>query len=98
MGEPTRLEGVGASEGVALGPAFFHVGDRQEPDRTTIPKDAVEEELQRFERAVGAVSEKLASTAERLRAIGGWGRGRHLRRARRDRRGPRAPFGGRGAR
>ena len=71
MGEPTRLEGVGASEGVALGPAFFHVGDRQEPDRTTIPKDAVEEELQRFERAVGAVSEKLASTAERLRATGG---------------------------
>ena len=70
MGEPSRLTGVGASEGVAVGPAFAYVAGDLEPGRKNISEDAVEEELGRFRRAVEAVAARLSETGERLRASG----------------------------
>src|SRR5215216_259903 len=66
MVEVTRLSGVGASEGVAVGPAFVHLAGELEPERSDIPEEAVEEELERFRRAVEAVAGKLTETSERL--------------------------------
>ncbi len=65
-----RLEGVAASEGVAVGPAFVHVPAEPEPERETIPEDAVETELGRFKSATEAVVRDLGQTAERLREGG----------------------------
>src|SRR5215210_4771747 len=70
MKETTRVTGVGASEGVAVGPVFVHTGGEPEPERQKIPEDAVEEELGRFRQAVEAVVAKLSETAERLEASG----------------------------
>jgi hypothetical protein len=41
MVEMSRLTGVGASEGVAVGPVFVHAGG--EPERERISGDTVEE-------------------------------------------------------
>ncbi len=38
----TRLTGVAASEGVAVGSAFVYVTRELEPERENIPKDAVD--------------------------------------------------------
>lgn len=65
-----RLTGVAASEGVAVGPAYVHNPGELEPERKTIPEDAVEAELQRFNDAVAAVVPKLEETAEGLREAG----------------------------
>ena len=65
-----KLTGVGASEGVIVGPAFVHTGSEPEPERERIAEDEVEAELARFGRAVEAVVGKLAQTGERLRAVG----------------------------
>ena len=65
-----KVSGVGASEGVAVGPVFVHAGGEPEPERERIPEGAVEEELGRFRRAVEAVVARLSETAERLRAAG----------------------------
>ena len=65
-----KLTGVGASEGVIVGPAFVHTGSEPEPERERIAEDEVEAELARFGRAVEAVVGKLAQTGERLRAAG----------------------------
>ena len=65
-----KLTGVGASEGVAVGPAFVHAGPEPEPERQRIAADEVEAELARFARAVEAVAGNLAETAEGLRAAG----------------------------
>jgi phosphotransferase system enzyme I (PtsI) len=65
-----KLEGVGASEGVAVGPAFVHVPHEPKPERQTIPEEAVEEELTLFGDAVEAVVRHLSETAERLREGG----------------------------
>jgi phosphoenolpyruvate-protein phosphotransferase (PTS system enzyme I) len=70
MDKPLKLTGVGASEGVAVGPAFVYVAGELEPDRRSITNDAVEEELVRFRHAVEAVVGRLSETAERLRAAG----------------------------
>ena len=70
MVEVTRLSGVGASEGVAVGPAFVHLAGELEPERSDIPEEAVEEELERFRRAVEAVAGKLTETSERLSESG----------------------------
>ncbi len=70
MGEPSSFTGVGASEGVALGPVFLYVTRDLEPGRKTIPEDAVEKELERFRRAVEAVVARLSETSERLQASG----------------------------
>jgi phosphoenolpyruvate-protein phosphotransferase len=65
-----RLDGVAASEGVAVGPAFVHVPSEVEPERETITEEEVERELERFRDAVEAVARELAQTAERLREGG----------------------------
>jgi phosphoenolpyruvate-protein phosphotransferase (PTS system enzyme I) len=65
-----KVSGVGASEGVAVGPVFVHAGGEPEPERERIPAGAVEEELGRFRGAVEAVVARLSETAERLRAAG----------------------------
>jgi phosphoenolpyruvate-protein phosphotransferase (PTS system enzyme I) len=65
-----KLDGVAASEGVTLGPAFVHVTSAPKPERETIPREAVEEELTRFRNAVEAVVRELSETAERLRESG----------------------------
>ena len=70
MVEVSKLTGVGASEGVAIGPAFVHVAGELEPERKTIPEDAVEAELGRFRRAVEVVAGKLSETSERFREAG----------------------------
>ena len=65
-----RLDGVAASEGVAVGPAFVHVPSEPEPERESITEEEVEKELERFREAVEAVARELAQTAERLREGG----------------------------
>ena len=70
MADNVRLNGVAASEGAAVGPAFVHVPRELKPERESISKDAVEEELGRFQSAVETVTRKLSETAERLREGG----------------------------
>jgi phosphotransferase system enzyme I (PtsI) len=67
---PSKLTGVGASEGVAVGPVFVHAGGELEPERKTIPESAVQSELDRFRRAVEAVVGTLSEAGERLSASG----------------------------
>ena len=66
----TRLTGVAASEGVAVGPAFVHVPKELKPERENISEVEVEEELGRFQSAVEAVAKKLSATAEEMREGG----------------------------
>lgn len=65
-----RLDGVAASEGVAVGPAFVHAPAALEAERSTIEKGAIEEEKGRFRDAVERVVAKLGETAEELRGRG----------------------------
>lgn len=65
-----RLEGVAASEGVAVGPAFVHTPDALEPERTSIPESEVEAELERFRGAVEAVVSQIGETRDALRESG----------------------------
>jgi len=69
-GEALRMEGVAASEGVAVGPVFVHDAGELEPDRTSISEEEVEDEIKRFEEAVQAVVPKLSETAEKMREQG----------------------------
>ena len=66
----TRMEGVAASEGVAVGPVFVHEAGELEPDRTKISEEDVEREMERFDEAVQAVVPKLSETAEKMREQG----------------------------
>src|ERR671910_1966417 len=66
----TRLAGVAASEGVAVGPAFVHVSEELKPERENISEVEVEEELGRFQSAVEVVAKKLSATAEEMREGG----------------------------
>jgi phosphoenolpyruvate-protein phosphotransferase len=70
MEDQVRLTGVGASEGVAVGPVFVYTPGELKPERETISADAVEEELGRFQSAVEAVVRTLAMTADNLRESG----------------------------
>jgi phosphotransferase system enzyme I (PtsI) len=65
-----KLSGVGASEGVAVGPAFIPQTGRPEPERTRIDQGEVEAELQRFRDAVGVVVGRISETANGLRESG----------------------------
>jgi phosphoenolpyruvate-protein phosphotransferase (PTS system enzyme I) len=65
-----KLTGIGASEGVAVGPAFVPATGKPEPERDRITEDEVEAELQRFKEAVEAVAGNLSETGDRLRAAG----------------------------
>src|SRR5215210_5116419 len=66
----TRLTGVAASEGVAVGPVFVHVPRELEPEREKISEGEVEEELGRFRAAVEVVAKKLSATADEMREGG----------------------------
>jgi phosphoenolpyruvate-protein kinase (PTS system EI component) len=55
-----KLEGVAASEGVAVGPALVHVPRKLKPERESISEDAIENELERFRDAVEAVVRELS--------------------------------------
>jgi phosphoenolpyruvate-protein phosphotransferase (PTS system enzyme I) len=65
-----KLTGVGASEGVAVGPVLVHAAPEPEPERKRIAEDEVESELARFGLAVETVARKLAGTGERLQVTG----------------------------
>jgi phosphotransferase system enzyme I (PtsI) len=65
-----KLTGIGASEGVAVGPAFVPATGKTEPERDRITEDEVEAELQRFKVAVEAVAGNLSETGDSLRASG----------------------------
>ena len=65
-----KLTGIGASQGVAVGPAFVPAASKPEPDRDRIEEDEVEAELQRFEEAVETVAGNISETGDRLRASG----------------------------
>ena len=68
-----KLTGVGASEGVAVGPAFVHAKPEAEPERERIDEGEIEVELRRFRGAVEATVKKLTETADRLREAGSEG-------------------------
>ena len=65
-----KLSGVGASDGVAVGPAFVLQTGRPEPERTRIEEGEVVAELRRFRGAVEVVVGKISETAEGLRESG----------------------------
>ena len=65
-----KLTGTGASEGIAVGPAFVPATGRPAPERTSIDEGQVATELQRFEDAVEAVVAEISETADGLRASG----------------------------
>jgi|SRR5829696_340831 len=65
-----KLTGIGASEGVAVGPAFVPATGRPQPERERITENEVETELQMFGKAVEAVVGNLSETANNLRASG----------------------------
>src|ERR687894_2178952 len=66
----TRLIGVAASEGLAVGPVYVHVPKELKPERENISDGEVEEELGRFQSAVEVVAKKLSATADKLREDG----------------------------
>jgi phosphotransferase system enzyme I (PtsI) len=66
LAPPVELTGVGASEGIAVGPAYAHLEGEIEPGRTRIPKGSFDEELARFRAAVGAVAGRLREAGENL--------------------------------
>ncbi len=68
-----RLDGVAASEGVAVGPVYVHLPGELKPERETISEGGVEEELERFRGAIATVVEKLSATAEEMREGGSEG-------------------------
>src|SRR5215216_2525372 len=65
-----KLTGIGASEGVAVGPAFVPATCTPEPERKQITQSEVESEVQRFRDATKAVAGRLSATGDRLRASG----------------------------
>src|SRR5215203_2959539 len=67
---PVKLSGVGASEGVAVGPAFVPRTGGPEPERTSIDEGEVEAELRRFRDAVEVVVGRISETADGLRESG----------------------------
>ncbi len=73
MAQYLKLDGVAASEGVALGPAFVHAPVELKPEREAIPEGQEEEELGRLRSAVGIVVKKLYATAEEMREGGNEG-------------------------
>ena len=65
-----KLTGVGASDGVAVGPAFVPATGRPEPERTRIEGGEVDAELRRFKDAVQAVAGRISETVDGLRTSG----------------------------
>jgi len=67
LSSPVELSGVGASDGIAVGPAYTHLEAGIEPERTRIPEGSFDEELARFGAAVEAVAGRLRETGENLK-------------------------------
>ena len=65
-----KLIGIGASRGVAVGPAFVPATGKPEPERDRITEDEVEAGLRGFKEAVESVAASLSETGDRLRASG----------------------------
>ena len=65
-----KLSGIGASEGVAVGPVFVHAPDELEPRREKISAGEAEDEIQRFREAVAKVVANLGETRGRLTEAG----------------------------
>jgi phosphoenolpyruvate-protein phosphotransferase (PTS system enzyme I) len=65
-----KLTGIGASEGVAVGPSFVPATGRPEPERDRITEGEVEAELARFRKASETVAASLAQTGDGLRNSG----------------------------
>jgi phosphoenolpyruvate-protein phosphotransferase len=65
-----KLTGIGASEGVAVGPAFVPATGRPDPERYRITEEDVRAELQRFRETAEAVAGSLSETGDKLRAAG----------------------------
>ena len=65
-----KLTGIGASEGVAVGPSFVPATSKPEPERDRITEGEVEAELARFKKATEAVAASLAQTGDGLRSSG----------------------------
>jgi phosphoenolpyruvate-protein phosphotransferase (PTS system enzyme I) len=70
MSSSMKLTGVGACEGVAVGPAFVYVPGELRPERERIHEGAVEMELKRFRTAVEVVVRKLSEISEKLQVAG----------------------------
>ncbi len=66
----SKLVGVAASEGVAVGPVFVHSPGELKPERETIPEGTADTEIEHFQRSVEAVVPKLSETAEKMREAG----------------------------
>ena len=66
-----KLIGIGASEGVAVGPAFVHAAGELKPERQGISEDEVEAELGRFRGAIEAVAKKLSETRDWIKGSSG---------------------------
>src|SRR4028118_724543 len=66
----TRLSGVAASEGVAVGRVVGHPRRDRRPERESITEGEVEGEIGRFLAAVEATAAKLTQTAEKMREGG----------------------------
>lgn len=65
-----KLTGIGASEGVAVGPVFLHSPAELEVERQSIARGTEEEEVRGFQSAVEAVVPKLSDTAQKMREEG----------------------------
>ena len=61
-----RLEGVAASEGVAVGPAFVYAPDNLEPERAGIAEGEVQAELERFREAIRTVVQQVSEARDGL--------------------------------
>ncbi|MEJ7843799.1 MAG: phosphoenolpyruvate-utilizing N-terminal domain-containing protein [Rubrobacter sp.] len=70
MVDSLEIVGVGASEGVAVGPVFVYAPGELKPERETILAREVESELDRFKGAVEAVVASLFETRSRLEEAG----------------------------
>nr|MDQ3386960.1 PEP-utilizing enzyme [Actinomycetota bacterium] len=70
MDVTSKLVGVAASEGVAVGPVFVHSPGDLKPERETIPEGTADAEIEHFQRSVEAVVPKLSETAEKMREAG----------------------------
>jgi phosphoenolpyruvate-protein phosphotransferase len=70
MDVTSKLVGVAASEGVAVGPVFVHSPGELKPERETIPEGTADVEIEHFQRSVEAVVPKLSETAEKMREAG----------------------------
>lgn len=62
-----KLEGIGVSPGIAVGPALVVESEAMPVFRLLVPPEAVECEINRFTRALEASRQQLQAIKERLR-------------------------------